>query len=94
VFVANTRALALSASVFREVVYDFRESALVAHALRTSTSRIVECMMRATGGLNIARNTEDRRPGRGNEAHPEQGKSWATNPALVFHPHGRVKRKK
>jgi len=54
VFVANTRALALSASVFREVVYDFRELASVAHASRTSTPRIVERIMRATGGLNIA----------------------------------------
>jgi hypothetical protein len=54
VFAANTRALASIASVFREVVYDFRELASVAHALRTSTRRIVEHIMRATGGLNIA----------------------------------------
>jgi hypothetical protein len=60
VFVANIRALASSASVFREVVYDFRELAPVAHASRTSTPRIVERMMRTTGGLNIAHNTEDR----------------------------------
>jgi hypothetical protein len=37
VFVDDARALALSASVFREIVYDFRELAPVAHASRTST---------------------------------------------------------
>jgi hypothetical protein len=37
VFVDDARALALSALVFREVVYDFRELAPVAHASRTST---------------------------------------------------------
>ena len=68
---ANARALASSASVFWEVVYDFRELAPVAHASRTSTPRIVERIMRATGGLNIAHNTEDRRPGRG-----KRGSFW------------------